>query len=111
MYIYKIFNTVNSFVYIGMTTRTPEIRWKEHLYHSKRTDRRLYRAMRRHGVENFKMEPIAYLKDFKDQDLIFEIEEKYIKQKNSYWFGYNDTTGGRGFIGNRPKRGRKRKEA
>lgn len=110
MYVYKISNTVNSFVYIGLTTREPEKRWKEHLYSAKKSNRRLYRAMRKHGVENFKFEVIAYLKELDNSPLLFQIEKEYITKNNSYWFGYNDTIGGSGLKGNRPKRGRKRKK-
>lgn len=112
MYVYKITNTVNSFVYIGLTTRPPEKRWKEHLYSAKKTNRRLYRAMRKHGIENFNFEVIATLKEFKKVELLFDIEEQYIKQNNSYWFGYNDTLGGSIPTNkSRPKRGRKKKRA
>ncbi len=109
MYIYKISNTVNSFVYIGLTKREPEKRWKEHLNSAKKLDRRLYRAMRKHGVENFNFEVVAYLKELDNPELLFQIEKEYITKNNSYWFGYNDTIGGKGFWGNRPKRGRKKK--
>lgn len=107
MYVYKISNTVNNFVYVGLTAREPQKRWKEHLYSAKKLNRRLYRAMRKHGIENFQFEVIAYLKGLKNKDLLFEIEKQYITENNSYWFGYNDTIGGKGFKGNRPKRGRK----
>ena len=95
-----------------MTTRkNPQKRWKEHLYSCKKgVDRRLYRAMRKYGVDNFKFEVIATLNELKDKDIVFRVERAYIKEKNSYWFGYNDTTGGRGYKWNRPKRGRKAKK-
>jgi group I intron endonuclease len=110
MYVYKISNSVNSFMYYGLTKREPEKRWKEHLYCAKKLNRRLYRAMRKHGIENFKFEVVAYLKDLKNEDLLFQIEKEYITSNNSYWFGYNDTVGGKGSKYNRPKRGRKRKQ-
>jgi group I intron endonuclease len=110
MYVYKITNSVNSFVYVGLTKREPQKRWKEHLYLAKKSDRRLYKAMRKHGVENFKFEVVAYLKELDNENLLFEIEKEYITKNNSYWFGYNDTTGGKGFRNNRPKRGRKPKQ-
>ena len=110
MTIYQIENTVNGFVYIGLTTREPQKRWKEHLNASKRgTDRRLYRAMRKYGADNFKIVILATLKDLKNSDILFKVEKAYIKEKNSYWFGYNNTVGGRGWKWNRPKRGRKPK--
>ena len=110
MYVYKISNQVNSFVYIGLTTRqNPFIRWKEHLRASKKANRRLYRAMRKHGTENFKFEIIATLKELKSKDLLFKVEENYIQENNSYWFGYNDTLGGHIPTNKtRPKRGRKK---
>ncbi len=110
MFVYKISNKVNDFVYIGLTTRkNPEIRWKEHLRSSKTVNRRLYRAMRKHGIENFKFEIIATLKELKHHDLLFKVEREYIKQNNSYWFGYNDTLGGSIPTNKtRPKRGRKK---
>ena len=109
--VYEITNTKNGFVYIGMTTRDdPTIRWNEHLRACERgTDRRLYRGMRKHGVENFTFKVIAVLEGLKDKNLIFKLERQYIKERNSYWFGYNDTQGGRGFWYNRPPRGRKKK--
>ena len=108
MTVYKITNNVNTFVYIGLTTREPQKRWKEHQKAAAKTNRRLYRAMRKHGVENFNFEVVATLRDFNDDDLLFKIEKAYIQKNNSYWFGYNDTVGGRGYKYNRPKRGRKR---
>ena len=109
MYIYKIINSINAWVYIGLTTQSPEKRWKQHLWSASKTDRRLYRAMRKHGVDKFKMVVIAELNELKDKDLLFKVEKQYIKEFNSYWFGYNDTIGGKGFRWNRPKRGRKKK--
>lgn len=111
MFVYKITNSVNKFVYIGLTKRAdPFQRWKEHLRSSKNTNRRLYRAMRKHGVENFHFEIIATLKELKSEDLLFEVEKTYIKENNSYWFGYNDTLGGHiPTKKTRPKRGRKKK--
>ena len=110
MYVYKIYNTKNSFVYIGLTTRDPAIRWREHLKSATKTDRRLYRAMRKHGIENFHMKVIATLQELESKDMLFKLEKQYIKENNSYWFGYNDTLGGRGYKWNRPKRGRKKKK-
>ena len=106
MYIYKIVNNVNEFVYIGLTTRTPEIRMQEHITRSKKLDKRLYRAMRKYGVDNFDMVVIAELTEIKNADVLYRLECDYIKAFNSYWFGYNDTIGGRGV--KQLKRGRKK---
>lgn len=107
--VYQIVNNKNGFVYVGMTTRNPQVRWEEHQKAAETgVDRRLYRGMRKHGIENFEFEVIATMKDLKDKDIVFKIEKQYIKEKNSYWFGYNDTIGGKGYKWNRPKRGRKK---
>lgn len=103
--VYKISNNINKWVYIGITTREPNIRWKEHLYGAKKKNGKLYRAMRKHGTENFSFEVVAQLKGLQSKDIIFEVEKEYIKNYNSYWFGYNNTTGGKGIV--RPKRKRK----
>ena len=108
-YIYIIKNTANKWLYVGQTSRTVETRWKEHLRSAKNGKKgRLYRAMRKHGIEKFSVETIAVVKDMKNDKVIFELEKEYIKMFNSYWFGYNNTTGGKGFLWNRPKRGRPR---
>jgi len=109
--VYQIVNKKNGFVYVGMTTRAnPYKRWNEHIKAcNSGTDRRLYRGMRKYGIKNFEFQIIATFDGLKDSDIIFKVERQYIKEKNSYWFGYNDTTGGKGFKWNRPKRGRKKK--
>jgi group I intron endonuclease len=57
MYVYKITNIINQKVYIGITSRTIEERFKEHKYRmNERIDLHLYSSMKKHGVENFKVE-------------------------------------------------------
>lgn len=110
MTIYKIFNNVNNFVYVGLTTRDPSIRWREHHKSAEKgINRRLYRAMRKYGLENFTYEILATLEDLDNESMLFALEKAYISRYNSYWFGYNDTIGGKGYKYNRPKRGRKKK--
>lgn len=63
MFIYKITNKINGKIYIGLTTRTINIRWNEHKYNStcdgdKNGDTYFYRAMRKYGPENFTIEEI-----------------------------------------------------
>ena len=57
-YIYKIINSVNNKVYIGMTRRTIEQRWAEHVktynYENGRMyNFKIYKAMRDIGIEYF----------------------------------------------------------
>lgn len=94
-YIYLITNLINGKIYIGKTTGTLENRWKQHVEAADRgIDTYLYHAIRKHGVENFKIEPLYY----GNADLN-ELERYYINQYNSYKdsnIGYNETQGGDG---------------
>lgn len=52
--IYLITNLINDKVYVGQTKTVGDRRWKEHLWSAKRgDDHPLYRAIRKHGVDNF----------------------------------------------------------
>ncbi len=64
MQVYKIANLVNDRVYIGLTTCALSKRWREHKCAANTdVDRPLYRAMRKHGVSNFYIEPIYETQD------------------------------------------------
>lgn len=65
MIIYKITNSINGKVYIGLTTVTLEARWRGHIRDSRVCDRHLYRSMRKYGLENFIIEEIDNTDDFK----------------------------------------------
>lgn len=59
MLIYKITNTVNDRVYVGLTTCALEKRWREHRCAANTdVDKPLYRAMRLHGIDKFSIEVI-----------------------------------------------------
>jgi group I intron endonuclease len=97
-YCYKITNTVNSKVYIGITNN-PKQRWAAHTKYKNKhegSDRPLYRAINKYSSDNFRMD---ILSERNSWDEICEEEIKYIKQYNSFWThkkGYNLTTGGQG---------------
>lgn len=91
-YIYKITNIVNNKVYIGQTTKTVEARWKQHKHSSVSKKYALYYAMRKYGIDNFKIETLEQC-DNKDLD---EKEIEWIAFYNSYREGYNMTLGGSG---------------
>ena len=58
-YIYKITNTINGKMYIGKTELTIEKRFQQHCKDSQRdkmSNRPLYKAMRKYGVEFFSIE-------------------------------------------------------
>lgn len=89
--IYIIKNTINEKVYIGQTSRTLEIRWKEYLRHYKCGDQAIYAAMRKYGIENFFVEKIEEC----EEDRLDEREIYWIQKYNSFNNGYNSTLGGR----------------
>lgn len=95
--IYKITNTINDKVYIGQTSYPIAKRFREHINRAKYESnivRPLYSAMRKHGVENFKIELIERVKTKK----LTNAREKYwINYYNSFLGrGYNATEGGEG---------------
>ena len=91
--IYKITNKINGKVYFGQTAYTTETRWETHLQGLyKLKDSVLYRAMRKHGVENFEIECLEECED----DKLDEREIHYIQHYSSYKDGYNATLGGGG---------------
>jgi len=52
----------------------------------------LYKAFNKYGIENFS---IAKIEECPDEAL-FEREKYWIKELNTYHFGYNATLGGEG---------------
>lgn len=92
-YIYMISNNYDTNVYIGQTRRPAETRWKEHIYAATHGgDSYMYRAMNKHGIENFFFEIIENVQD----DKLNEREVYWISHYNSYHSGYNLTMGGGG---------------
>ena len=94
--IYKITNNTTKHSYVGKTTRTLEVRWKQHIRDSKnpKKDTVLGRAIKKHGSHNFTIEiivnnvPILFLNTF---------EKYWIHFYNTFnGIGYNCTEGGDG---------------
>lgn len=96
-YIYKITNLINNKIYIGQTRFLVEERFKQHLYEAKKGELQypLYRAIRKYGKDNFKLEIIEYVKDEdlnKKEQYWIQYYDSYIKNNK----GYNCTYGGEG---------------
>lgn len=91
--IYKVINDINNKVYIGKTTRTLEIRWKDHQKDSCYTNNKFYYAIRKYGVEHFS--PIIIEDNIPEAELNNR-EIYWINFYNSYKNGYNSTIGGEG---------------
>lgn len=92
--IYKITNSINGKIYIGLTTKTITHRKYRHIASFKKLNTYLAKAVRKHGIDNFKFETIDS-GNFTKEELI-NLEKHYIKLYNSNnpTIGYNMTEGG-----------------
>lgn len=91
-YIYCIQNKIDLKVYIGQTINLKR-RFKEHIKYSRHSKYLLYRAMRKHGVENFSFTEIDKCESLEESN---ELEIFWISFFNSMstCFGYNLRPGG-----------------
>lgn len=91
--IYSITNTVNGEVYIGQTRRGLARRKGEHIHRFNlgERDHKLYRAMRKYGIDKFRFDVLEYASKPEDLD---ELEKHFITKFNSLQRGYNMTCGG-----------------
>jgi group I intron endonuclease len=98
MFVYKITNRINGMLYIGITTKTIESRWKTHLVWSNwKKPYSLHYAIQQFGSENFSIEQIDEAKSLEE---LKRLEKKYILQfKCLKPNGYNMTAGGQGVNG------------
>lgn len=99
--IYKISNTINDKVYIGLTKLDIQVRLCRHFNRavskSKEPKTHLFRAILKYGKEAFYIEPIVSYISTKEEAC--ELEKLYIEKYNSYYKGYNSTFGGEGISG------------
>lgn len=95
-FIYKIVNHINGKVYIGKSDRDidPIARFREHISEStseRSGHRPLYRAINKHGINNFSFHVIEFTDDASER------EKFWISEYASYGCnGYNATFGGDG---------------
>lgn len=99
-HIYKITNKIDNKFYIGYTSRkNPMLRWSIHKAYAKKPYNNhgngyLYNAMRKHGIENFSFEILAW---GEDEDAGLRVAEPlFIEIFNPH---YNMTVGGEGMLG------------
>lgn len=92
MYIYCVTNIANGKMYVGLTTKTVEERWKGHLRSAERSNTVLAKAIRKYGEKSFDISAID----------IAETDEQ-LSHKERFWIGelntlvpngYNLTEGG-----------------
>lgn len=94
MIVYKITNTQNSKIYIGVTRKTLQQRWNKHLYDCNHGSQNLlYRAMRKYGTINFIPEVIDDSASSLEE--LAELEKEYIEKYNTLdsEYGYNSIEG------------------
>ena len=92
--LYRITNTINDKVYIGQTRQTLNKRWIGHKSAVRgNSQQAIYCAMRKHGIENFSINAIDYVKTAEEAD---EREAELIIENNSLVTqnGYNIKEGG-----------------
>lgn len=89
--IYLITNQVNGHMYVGQTRQTLNKRWSHHIQESKKySERPLYRAIRKYGLDKFKIKVI-------DECPVNELNDKekfWIDYYQTFTKGYNATSGG-----------------
>jgi group I intron endonuclease len=95
--IYRAKNVLNEKCYVGFDSRWPNRKGGHLRAVRSNSTQALYRAMRKHGVENFVWEVIYQSKD-RDHTLN-EMERYFISEFNSFNNGYNMTLGGEGIFG------------
>lgn len=93
MIIYKITNKKDGKIYIGLTTRTLEDRWKQHKWAVGKCNRRLYLAMEQDGIDNFTIEQIDEATSLQDLGLLEMVYIKKFKSQDPN-IGYNISAGG-----------------
>ena len=90
--VYKITNKINGKVYIGQSINI-ETRWKEHVNSLRRGDSRctlLQRALNKYEEEDFAFEVLELC----SEDMLDDVEVKYISLYDSCNCGYNIESGG-----------------
>ena len=100
-YLYKITNTVNGKMYIGVT-KDPVRRKNQHFYRKSESRVKLslvWMAISKYGHENFTFEVIC----IGDKQYIYDLEVKAIKSYGTVRNGYNLRPGGMGGEGYRVK--------
>mgnify|MGYP003654908464 CR=1 FL=1 len=95
MFIYKITNTTNGKAYIGLTTKSVCSRWKAHISNAfaKNIQYYLYKAMRKYGLDSFKVETLYEAVDLRE---LIAVEKGLITQYGTMTCagGYNQSSGG-----------------
>jgi group I intron endonuclease len=96
--IYKATNIINHKVYIGQTIKTLDYRKRKHINNAFRNPKtRFHQAIIKYGEENFIWTIVE--NNIESKDILNEKEIYWILFFNSFNNGYNDTKGGKSFLG------------
>jgi hypothetical protein len=96
--LYVIRNSINRKRYYGITVTTLSQRFNKHKSDAlDGCNRKLYRAMRKYGIENFY---ITLVKEVDSKERLRKVEIKYINHYNTVEKGYNTIVGG-GHLGDK----------
>lgn len=91
--IYKLTNKINGKPYVGQTTEKDiNNRWKKYKYLLCKEQPKIYRALKKYGVDNFLFEVIDNACESQTQ--LDDLETLYIEKFDSIRNGYNCKTGG-----------------
>jgi hypothetical protein len=91
--LYKIVNSINGTVYIGITKTTVDKIFAQHIKDSQNPKYPLHQAIKKYGIECFDIEPLL---ESPSCDIISAVEEPTIIKFNSQDHRYNVATGGYG---------------
>lgn len=94
-FLYKITNNINKKSYIGWTSKSVDIRWKQHKFDAfnKNTNRKFYNAIKKYGIDCW---DVQTLMEVSTNGEAKEKEIELILYYKTYEVGYNSTLGGDG---------------
>lgn len=96
-FIYKVTNKVNGKIYIGQTSRSVDVRWKEHIRDSSDKPSSVYCSLLHYAVRKYGAD--AFTVDCIEECSSIEMDEReryWIEHFKTYENGYNITRGGQG---------------
>ncbi|CAL9975021.1 terminase large subunit [Vibrio phage K469] len=99
--VYRHTNTLNGKQYVGITKRTMQDRWREHVYSAFKEGslNAFHCAIRKYGVNAFDHE-VLYVDEDHEYSVLEQFERDYIIESNCIApNGYNMTEGGGGTLG------------
>lgn len=100
-FIYKYENKINHKVYIGQTTDLVN-RKSSHRYKATFEKNKFYNAVRKYGWDNFDFDIVAQVEENDLAQLtttLDTLEVEFIEKYDSFYNGYNSTTGGHSYRG------------